>query len=243
MVWKPGIATAPEAVPVRFNRVSGQTPPMTKTPARRRSSDDVRRLLLDAAARSFARKGFDGTTTADIAADARVAESVLFRHFGSKAALFTAAAVEPFREAVGGFREYWEGEGRTFDDNEPVMHTYVAELYDRLHANRDAVLAMLFAARDPAVDGAGRRSRGEFAALLAELDALGDSWAQRRGLDIPRLWLRTRISVAMVLALALFDDWFLPDGDPHGPVDRAMIIDELAGVASRGAISEQDPTA
>jgi AcrR family transcriptional regulator len=219
---------------------------MTKTPARRRSSDDVRTLLLDAAARNFARKGFDGTTTADIAADAEVAESVLFRHFGSKAALFTAAAVEPFRDAVGGFREYWEAEGRTFDDNAPVMRTYIAELYDRLHANRDAVLAMLFAARGPAGDAAtsgARRSRSEFAGLLAELDGLGDSWAHRRGLDIPRLWLRTRISVAMVLAMALFDDWFLPEGDPHGPVDREMIIDELAGVASRGAISEQDPHA
>lgn len=210
-------------------------------PPRRRSSDEVRALILAAAARGFARKGFDGTTTADIAADCGVAESVLFRHFGSKANLFTAAASEPFREAVRGFREFWEGVGRTFDDNDPVMHTYIAELYDRIHANRDAVLAMFFAVRDAGPDGAGEQSRAEFAELLNELDEVGVSWAARRELDIPKLWLRTRISVAMVMSMAMFDDWFLPPGPPNGPVDRGTIIDELAGVASRGAISEEHP--
>lgn len=210
-------------------------------PPRRRSSDEVRALILEAAARGFARRGFDGTTTAEIAADCGVAESVLFRHFGSKANLFTAAAVEPFRDAVRGFREFWEGVGRTFDDNDPVMHTYIAELYDRIHDNRDAVLAMFFAARDPGSGGAGERSRAEFAGLLDELDEVGESWAARRELEIPRLWLRTRISVAMVMSMAMFDDWFLPAGPPNGPVDRNTIIDELAGVASRGAISEQHP--
>jgi AcrR family transcriptional regulator len=210
-------------------------------PLRRRSSDEVRTLILEAAARGFARRGFDGTTTADIAADCGVAESVLFRHFGSKANLFTAAAVEPFRDAVRGFREFWESEGRTFDDNDPVMHTYIAELYDRIHANRDAVLAMFFAARDSRSDGVGAQSRADFAELLNELDEVGESWAARREFDIPKLWLRTRISVAMVMSMAMFDDWFLPDGPPNGPVDRNTIIEELAGVASRGAISEQHP--
>ena len=214
-------------------------------PLRRRSSDEVRTLILEAAARGFARKGFEGTTTADIAADCGVAESVLFRHFGSKANLFTAAAVEPFREAVRGFREFWESVGRTFDDNDPVMHTYIAELYDRIHANRDAVQAMFFAARDPGADGAdgaGGQPRADFAELLNELDEVGESWAARRELDIPKLWLRTRISVAMVMSMAMFDDWFLPADLPNGPVDRNTIIDELAGVASRGAISEQQPS-
>jgi AcrR family transcriptional regulator len=210
-------------------------------PARRRSSDEVRKLILEAAVHCFARKGLDGTTTADIAAECGVSESVLFRHFGSKAKLFTEAAVEPFRDAVRGFREFWEAEGRTFDDNDPVMHTYIAELYDQIHTNRNAVLAMFFAARDREVNGAGDRSREEFAGLLAELDVLGESWAQRRELDIPRLWLRTRISVAMVMAIALFDDWFLPASPPRGPVSREAIIEELSGVASRGAISEQSP--
>lgn len=196
-------------------------------------------MLIEAAARSFARKGFGGTTTADIAADCGVAESVLFRHFGSKANLYTAATVDPFQDAIKGFREFWEGGGRALDDNTPVMHAYVAELYDRIHAQRDVVLAMFFAARDP--DGSDVQPRQEFAALLDELDALGSSWAQRRDLDVPRLWLRTRISVAMVMAMALFDDWFLPAGPPNGPVDRDTIIDELAGVATRGAISELEP--
>jgi hypothetical protein len=45
----------------------------------------------------------------------------------------------------------------------------------------------------------------------------------------------------MVMSMAMFDDWFLPVAPPNGPVDRNTIIEELAGVASRGAISEQRP--
>ena len=51
---------------------------------------DRRRQLLEAALDLFARKGFDGTTTKEIAAAAGVTEAIIFRHFPNKHALYSA---------------------------------------------------------------------------------------------------------------------------------------------------------
>jgi AcrR family transcriptional regulator len=49
--------------------------------------EETRRKLLASARRLFAERGFQGTSAADIAADAGVTERTLFRYFSSKAAL------------------------------------------------------------------------------------------------------------------------------------------------------------
>jgi len=58
--------------------------------AARMNAGDRRRQLLDAALKLFSRKGFGGTTTKEIAAAAGVTEAIIFRHFPSKTALYTA---------------------------------------------------------------------------------------------------------------------------------------------------------
>ncbi len=47
--------------------------------------------LLDAAARLFHEKGYDGTTTREIGAEAGVDAALIARHFGNKAGLYVAA--------------------------------------------------------------------------------------------------------------------------------------------------------
>jgi TetR/AcrR family transcriptional regulator, transcriptional repressor of aconitase len=54
----------------------------------RLDSDDRRRAIVDAAVPLFARKGFAGTTTRELAAAAGVSEALLFRHFPSKQSLY-----------------------------------------------------------------------------------------------------------------------------------------------------------
>jgi TetR/AcrR family transcriptional regulator len=53
-------------------------------------AEDRRRQLIDTALDVFASKGFDGTTTKEIATAAGVTEAVIFRHFPSKHALYMA---------------------------------------------------------------------------------------------------------------------------------------------------------
>ncbi|HZK92090.1 MAG TPA: helix-turn-helix domain-containing protein [Stellaceae bacterium] len=54
----------------------------------RLDSDDRRRAIVTAAVPLFARKGFAGTTTRELAAAAGVSEALLFRHFPSKQVLY-----------------------------------------------------------------------------------------------------------------------------------------------------------
>lgn len=60
----------------------------------RLGSDERRKAIVAAAAPLFARKGFSGTTTKEIARGAGVSEALLFQHFPSKAALYQAILAE-----------------------------------------------------------------------------------------------------------------------------------------------------
>jgi TetR/AcrR family transcriptional regulator len=54
------------------------------------SAPDRRQQLLETALDFFSRKGFEGSTTKEIAAAAGVTEAIIFRHFPNKQALYKA---------------------------------------------------------------------------------------------------------------------------------------------------------
>src|SRR3546814_16296963 len=74
---------------------------------RRRSSDEIHRLLLEAASELFAEKGYAATTTREIGVRAGVPEVMLFRPFGSKASLFSEASLQPFHDFLPPFAADW----------------------------------------------------------------------------------------------------------------------------------------
>ncbi len=69
-------------------------------PAYRRQPEAKRELLLASARVLFADKGFDATSTAEVARHAGVSEGILFHHFGSKKGLLEQLAEEFAREAA-----------------------------------------------------------------------------------------------------------------------------------------------
>lgn len=60
----------------------------------------TRDRILQAAQRLFARKGYDGTTTRDLAQAAGVAEGTLFRHFTNKKAILIEIATQGWVEIL-----------------------------------------------------------------------------------------------------------------------------------------------
>lgn len=56
----------------------------------RLSSEERRAAIIKAVRRTFAEKGFHGTTTRELAAAAGVSEALLFKHFPTKEALYVA---------------------------------------------------------------------------------------------------------------------------------------------------------
>ncbi len=65
------------------------------------SATDRRRQIIDVAMQLFARQGFQGTTTRQIAERARVNEAILFRHFPHKEDLYWAVIDSKCRGARG----------------------------------------------------------------------------------------------------------------------------------------------
>lgn len=64
------------------------------------SETETRTRILQAAQKLFARKGFDGTTTKDLARKAGVAEGTIFRHFANKKAILIELATEGWVEIL-----------------------------------------------------------------------------------------------------------------------------------------------
>jgi AcrR family transcriptional regulator len=64
------------------------------------TESETRSRILKSALRLFARKGYDGTTTRDLAEDAGVAEGTLFRHFANKKAILIEVASQGWIELL-----------------------------------------------------------------------------------------------------------------------------------------------
>src|ERR1700674_945631 len=68
--------------------IHGRQKPMKAT--LKLSSEERRAAIIKAVQRVFAEKGFDGTTTRELAEEAGVSEALLFKHFPNKEALYSA---------------------------------------------------------------------------------------------------------------------------------------------------------
>ena len=81
---------------------------MTRTSqSSRRSSQERQASLIQAAASLFAKKGFNGTTTKEIAKAAGISEALVFKHFPTKRALYAAILAEKVtvNELLGAIEE------------------------------------------------------------------------------------------------------------------------------------------
>jgi TetR/AcrR family transcriptional regulator len=109
-------------------------------------ASDRRRQLLDTALDFFSRKGFEGTTTKEIATAAGVTEAIIFRHFPSKHALY-AAVLEDYH-ARGGFAEYM-AEWKAFmdrNDDEGLIRSMVERMIESYRCEERKHRILLFAA-------------------------------------------------------------------------------------------------
>lgn len=113
--------------------------------AHRMPASDRKHQLLEAALEVFSRKGFDGTTTKEIAAAAGVTEAVIFRHFPSKQALYEAvldyhvgdSALEEWIERTKAFMEKKDDAG--------VLRTVAGQILQSYREDPRYQRAMLFA--------------------------------------------------------------------------------------------------
>jgi AcrR family transcriptional regulator len=205
------------------------------TPRTRRSTAEVQRLILEAATSVFERKGYALTTTDDIAAEAGVARSVMFRHFTSKAELFRAAELQPFIDLVTTFRESLEAQVDELWDEERLMRTVVEIVYDSFRSHRNGVLAI--AGMHTLEAEAHREAQAVMNRTFSDVAALSAEHNRRRGWPPQHnLELSIRMVIGMVAAMSVLDPLFVPQGRRRP--SRSQLIDHLTTVALHGIRAE-----
>lgn len=197
--------------------------------ATRRPRGAPRRLLLDAARTLFARQDYRSTTTRDIADTAGVLEHLLFRQFGSKAALFHEAVVVPFMTLVDGLDVRWDSLEPGPESSEAVAREFLGALYDLFVDNRGLVMTLWTA---DALTEAELQETGiaEIDRALGTLGRLGGKAFDILGIDADHPELAARSTVAMVAGMAAFGTTFF--GGTRPP--RDVIVEELTQATLHG---------
>jgi len=210
----------------------------------RRPSAVVRGLLLDSARRLFAAKGYAGASTREIASAAGVNETLIFRHFGSKVGLFSAAVVEPFRTLIDAFVDDWEA---TYVHNsmstDDLVEAWIFALHAMLREHRELVAALISASSiddDSDLDGAPLRHA--FVRPMERMERFTRREFTGRGLTANPT-VAVRAAFGMVLSMAVLDDWFFSGLDrPPSPQRIAREMTSLMTHGISGPVRAADQT-
>lgn len=190
------------------------------TRRKRRSPEELRDRVIEAASEEFERSGYSGATTAAIARRADVTEAQIFRYFASKADLFRTAIFQPLN------RHFADFQARQPADDVPVREgarAYITELQDFIERHSGMLMSLVVAkayAQDPTEGGSGLDG------LLEYFDR-GAALMQRRvgtGQKVPAE-LMVRVSFAAALGSVLFKDWMYPPGMAGPDAVREATID------------------
>ena len=210
--------------------------PEATAKATRRRRGEPRRLLLAAARDLFASKDYRSTTTRELAEHAGVAEHLLFRNFGSKAALFREALVAPFLDLVSSFEATWSTIQPETAVEEEVAAEFLGSLYDLFVENRGLVMTLLVAdaLTDEELDESGI---GEIGDALAVLGRIASEGFEIRDLPSQEHELVARSTVAMVAGMAAFGTTFFGGRPPS----REAIVQELTQMSLHGFLHRTAP--
>lgn len=212
--------------------------PGTKKAPARRSTEEVKRLVIEAAGTLFAELGFAQTTLRAVASAAGISLSVLHRHFPSKEHLFSATLVAPFLRSFEQFGTAWnqqpgaardgqtgaawnEQPGAAWDEQR--VGSFIHDLYDNLAQHRRTIVALLAASEDPDTE------------LVEDVRAaLGEAWGGLQavgpndpstGTTLTPAEIRdsNMLLIAMITGLAAFRPFIVAarGDDDNGLVDLA----------------------
>jgi AcrR family transcriptional regulator len=201
----------------------------------RRPRGEPRRLLLDAARTLFARQDYRSTTTREIAAAAGVTEHLLFRNFGSKAALFREALVLPFTAFVDEFGGTWQSVIPEETDEQELARQFIGQLYD-VFIEHQGLLLTLMASE---VLGDEELAETGIADVRQSINILGRISAEGmniRGLRSDHPDLPAHSTVAMIAGMAALRSTYFGAKPPP----REVIVDELVQAILHGFLHRND---
>lgn len=198
--------------------------------AGRRSTEEVRKLIIDAASEQFTDRGYAQTTLRSVASAAGISLSVLHHHFPSKEALLSAALLSPFLSSFDEFAAAWSGQVDSPWDAEVLVREFVRDLYRNLAGQRRTMVTLL-AVGEASQTELLENVRQSLATGLTDLAGMAEYEAKTRGWFPPETVPYTNaLVIAMVTGLVLIQPW-LPQ-----PMcdDEETMIDVAARLAAYG---------
>lgn len=195
---------------------------------KRRTREDVAERIREAAKRLFAERGYAATTTKEIARVADVSETLLFRYYGGKAALFDEVVSAPFNRLMQAFvaRHTDPSANAT---READVREFVAQVFQLFDHNRDMFSALVATPLQQGDDQVPARLFGledffEQSVRQQELDYVATG--QKPPFD---LGIGVRLGFGMIASGVLLRDWLFPSGAPP----ESVIVDVLERMVSR----------
>ena len=186
--------------------------------APRRSTEEVRALILDAAARQFAARGYAETTTRSIAAEAKISGSVLHRSFPTKEQLFAGALVRPFVAFFDEIAAVWSQQVESPWDDERLLREFVSDFYRNVTAHRHTLATLLAVGGD--FEGQLRvEVRQGLATGLEKLRVISEQEAEARGFSPDVIRYTNPLVMSLITGIVLMQPWL----DDLGEDDDALI--------------------
>jgi AcrR family transcriptional regulator len=190
---------------------------------KRRSPEEIRERLINAAREEFKRCGFVGATTAAIARNAEVTEAQLFRYFESKAALFREAVFERLNKHFSEFNAQYPTDFSSKENIRDRARLYITELQQFLDEHSKLLLSLVVA---QIFTSGSLQGVGEIESLRHYFER-GAATMSSRVEKNPKVdpGLLVRVSFAAVLGCVIFKDWIFPAGLASDEDISAAIID------------------
>jgi AcrR family transcriptional regulator len=165
--------------------------PADHTTSRERAKADRREVLLDAAARLFAERGFDRVSLEELGAAAGVSGPAVYRHFPGKQAVLGALLVGVSERLVAGGAAVVA----RVDDADEALAAIVAFHVDFALANPDVIRV-----QDRDLDSLADEDRARVRSLQrAYIDAwVGVLARALPGVERPQLRIRTRATFGLI---------------------------------------------
>jgi AcrR family transcriptional regulator len=160
----------------------------------------TRAQLLEAAARVYARRGFDGATLDEVAEVAGFTKGALYDHFGSKEKLLFALLDEHLAAQIAEQIALFDPQKETAERPRVGADRWMSEVQDDPDAFRLFVEAWVHSQRD---DELGARVRAGMDAWRATLTSFGSQRAGDSDVEVPDALLE-QISNVMLLLGAVF---------------------------------------
>jgi len=186
--------------------------------------EEKRRLILDAAVRVFAQKGYHTSRVGDIAEEAGIAHGLLYHYFASKEEVLETVFRENWSELLEAFRRVEES------DEAPLQQLEgIAKLLLRSWRNDPDLVRVMVreVARSPQLQGQVEEIREGFTIIQRVIERGQADGSFRSGID-PRLasWIFYGGLEEVLTGWVLGQ---LPDGDEEVALAERTIIEVVCG--------------